>query len=73
MMKDEARNLLLTCTALLDTRSVRSFISADYCPQLQLSDPKFRLYPGDISCRSASGQTLQMFGYVIVFLKIGTF
>jgi hypothetical protein len=70
-VKDKVRNLLLT--ALLDTGSVRSFISTDYFSRLQLNDPKLRLFPSDIRFRSASVQTLQALRYVTVFLKMGRF
>lgn len=70
-VKDKVKNLLRI--ALLDTGSVRSFISTDYFSQLQLCDLKLRLYPSDIRCRNASVQTLQVLAYVIVFVKMGTF
>jgi hypothetical protein len=70
-VKFKVGNLLLT--ALFDAGSETSFISAEYFSPLQLSDPYLRLYPKDISCSSASEQTLQLLGYVIVFLKMVTF
>lgn len=70
-VKFKVGNLLLT--ALFDIGSVTSFISAEYFSPLQLSDPHLRLCTNDISCSSASEQTLQLLGYVIVFLKMVTF
>lgn len=47
-------------SALLDTGSVRSFISADYF--YRSKDPKLRLQPTDVSFRGVSGETLQVKG-----------
>jgi hypothetical protein len=48
--------------------SGKSFFSNEYFLRLQQADAKVILHTGDITCRSASGQALQMLGYVTVFL-----
>lgn len=56
-------------SALLDTGSVRSFTPADYFYQIKQGDPKLRLQPTDVSCRTVSAEALQVLGWVMIPLK----
>ena len=60
-------------SALLDTGSVRSFISADYFYRIQQGDHKLRLQPTDVSFRGVSEEALQVLGWVKMPLKISMF
>jgi hypothetical protein len=58
---------------LLDSGSVRSFMSAEIFHQLQQRDPRLRLIPSDVTCRSASGEPLSVVGCVSLPIRIANF
>jgi hypothetical protein len=58
---------------LLDTGSARSLISFQQFRQLNLGGPELKLFPTEVGCVSASGQSLEIVGEAKVALKIQGF
>jgi hypothetical protein len=63
----------LCLPVLLDSGSARPLISFGHFQQLSFLDPNIQLLKTDMTCVTASGQSLEIVGQVKVVLKIHGF
>jgi len=63
----------LRLNILLDTGSIRSLISLDHFQNMRRGDSKLQLLETEVTCVTASGQSLEIVGEVKVPLKIHGF
>jgi len=63
----------LRINVLLDTGSIRSLISLDHFQNMRRGDPKLKLLETEVTCVTASGQSLEILDEVKVPLKIHGF